>query len=172
MSLSCYYNSRAYRSEWIACNWGKQGSQIRLIRLPSVRAWLGRQGSPVSRKRVQRPMRIMGLRAIYRQPRTCRPAPAHRVYPYLLRNAQITRPNTVWVADITYLPMARRFLYLVAIIDWHSRYLVAWGLSNTLGAGLCTEALTLRRWPRPEVFNTDQGSQFSSRDFPQILQNR
>ena len=86
-------------------------------------------------------MRAMGLRAIYRRPSTSRRSPEHRVYPYLLRNARITRPNQVWAADITYLPMARGFLYLVAVMDWHSRYVVAWRLSNTLEAGFCAEAL-------------------------------
>ena len=86
-----------------------------------MKAWLERQGKQVSRKRVQRLMRVMGLRAIYRRPRTSQPAPEHRVYPYLLRNARVTRPNQVWAADITYLPMARGFLYLVVIMDWHSR---------------------------------------------------
>ena len=137
-----------------------------------MKAWLERQGIPISRKRVQRLMRIMGLRAIYRRPRTSQPAPEHRVYPYLLRNAKITRPNQVWAADITYLPMARGFLYLVAIMDWHSRYVVASRLSNTLDTGFCAEALTeaLARG-RPEVFNTDQGSQFCSREFTQVLED-
>ena len=128
-----------------------------------MKAWLERRGIAVSRKRVQRLMRTMGLRAIYRRPGTSRPAPEHRVYPYLLRNAKVTRTNQVWAADITYLPMARGFLYLVAIMDWHSRYVVAWRLSNTLEAGFCAEALeeALARG-RPEVFNTDQGSQFTS----------
>ena len=111
-----------------------------------MRACLDRQGIPVSRKRVQRLMRVMGLRAIYRRPRTSQPAPEHRVYPYLVRNARVTRPNQVWAADITYLPMARGLLYLAAIMDWHSRYVVAWRLSNTLEAGFCAEALR-RRWP-------------------------
>ena len=135
--------------------------------------WTSTQGIPVSRKRVQRLMRVMGLRAIYRRPRTSQPAPEHRVYPYLLRNASVTRPNQVWAADITYLPMARGFLYLVVVMDWHSRYVVAWRLSNTLEAGFCADALTeaLARG-RPEVFNTDQGSQFSSREFTQVLQDR
>ena len=131
-----------------------------------MRAWLDRQGIPVSRKRVQRLlMRVMGLRAIYRRPRTSQPAPEHRVYPHLERNARVTRPNLVWAADITYLPMARGFLYLAAIMDWHSRYVVAWRLSNTLEAGFCAGALAeaLARG-RPEVFNTGQGSQFSSRE--------
>ena len=95
-----------------------------------MKAWLVRQGCQVSRKRVQRLMRIMGLRAIYRRPRTSRAAPDHRVYPYLLENVKVAEPNQVWAADITYLPMARGFLYLVAIMDWHSRYVVAWRLSR------------------------------------------
>ena len=138
-----------------------------------MKAWLDRQGIPVSRKRVQRLMRVMGLRAIYRRPRTSQPAPEHRVYPYLVRNARVTRPNQVWAADITYLPMARGFLYLAAIMDWHSRYVVAWRLSNTLEAGFCAEALAeALAGGRPEVFNTGQGSQFSSREFTQVLQDR
>ena len=127
---------------------------------------------PVSRKRVQRLMRLMGLRAIYRQPRTSQPAAGRWVYPYLLRDLTITRANQVWAADITYLPMARGFLYLVAIMDWHSRYVVAWRLSNTLETGFCAEALgDALNQGTPEVFNTDQGSQFTSREFTQILQD-
>ncbi len=138
-----------------------------------MKASLDRQGMPVSRKRVQRLMRLMGLRAIYRQPRTSQPAPERRVYPYLLRNLTITRANQVWAADITYLPMARGFLYLVAIMDWHSRYVVAWRLSNTLEAGFCAEALEEALGKgQPEVFNTDQGSQFTSLEFTQVLQDR
>ena len=138
-----------------------------------MKASLDRQGMTVSRKRVQRLMRLMGLRAIYRQPRTSQPAPERRVYPYLLRDLTITRANQVWASDITYLPMARGFLYLVAIMDWHSRYVVAWGLSNTLETGFCAEALTEALGQgRPDVFNTDQGSQFTSREFTQILQDR
>ena len=126
-----------------------------------MKVWLAREGRCVSRKRVQRLMRIMGLQAIYRSPRTSLPAPAHRVYPYLLRNAKITRPNQAWAADITYLPMARGFLYLVAIMDWHSRYVVAWRLSNTLEADCCVDALQeALEQGQPEIFNTDQGSQF------------
>ena len=135
--------------------------------------WLRRESLPVNRKRVQRLMRRMGLNAIYRRPRTSQKAPGQRVYPYLLGQAEITRSNQVWAADITYVPMARGFLYLVAILDWHSRYVVAWRLSNTLEAGFCAEALeeALARG-RPEVFNTGQGSQFSSREFTQVLQDR
>ena len=137
-----------------------------------MRVSLYRQGLPVSRRRVQRLMRIMGLRAIYRQPRTSQPAPERQVYPYLLRDLTITRANQVWSADITYLPMTRGFLYLVAIMDWHSRYVVAWRLSNTLETGFCVEALSEALGQgTPEVFNTDQGSQFTSREFTQILQD-
>ena len=118
-------------------------------------------------------MRVMGLRAIYRRPHTSQPAPGVRVYHYLLGKAEITRPNQVWAADIAYLPMERGFLYLVAVMDWHSRYVVSWHLSNTLEAGFCAEALSeaLDR-ERPEVFNTDQGSQLTSQEFTQVLQDR
>ena len=137
-----------------------------------MKAWLERQGKPVNRKRVRRLMRVMGLRAIYRKPRTSRAAPEQRVYPYLLEKARITRPNQVWAADITYIPMARGFLYLVAIMDWHSRYVVAWRLTNTLEAEFCVDALDEALGQGvPEVFNTDQGSQFTSREFTQILQD-
>ena len=125
----------------------------------------------MSRKRVQRLMRIMGLRAIYRRPGASRPAPERRVYPYLLEKIRVTRPNQAWAADITYLPMARGFLYLVAIMDWHSRYVVAWRLSNTLEADFCVDALREALGQgQPEVFNTDQGSQFTSLEFTQALQ--
>ena len=137
-----------------------------------MKVWLAREGIPVSRKRVQRLMRVMGLRAIYRSPRTSRPAPEHRVYPYLLEKIRVTRPNQAWAADITYLPMARGFLYLVAIMDWHSRYVVAWRLSNTLEADFCVDALKEALGQgRPEVFNTDQGSQFTSLEFTQVLRD-
>ena len=136
-----------------------------------MKVWLGRQGHQMSRKRVQRLMRTMGLTAIYRRPRTSQPAPGHKIYPYLLRRIEITRPNQVWAADITYIPMARGFLYLVAIMDWYSRHVMAWRLSNTLDADFCVEALeeALRK-TKPEVFNTDQGSQFISEAFTGLLE--
>ena len=137
-----------------------------------MKVWLAREGIPVSRKRVQRLMRVMGLRAIYRSPRTSRPASEHRVYPYLLEKIRVTRPNQAWAADITYLPMARGFLYLVAIMDWHSQYVVAWRLSNTLEADFCVDALREALGQgQPEVFNTDQGSQFTSLEFTRVLQD-
>ena len=122
-----------------------------------MRVWLGRQGHTVNRKQVQRLMRTMGLRAIYRRPRTSKPGPGHKVYPYLLSGMEITRPNQVWAADITYIPMAKGFLYLVAIMDWYTRYVLAWRLSNTLDADFCVDVLeeALSKG-KPEVFNTDQ----------------
>jgi putative transposase len=134
-------------------------------------AWLKNQGHQVNRKRIRRLMQVMGLKAIYRRPRTSQPAPGHKIYPYLLSGMRITRPNQTWAADITYIPMARGFLYLVAIIDWYSRYVLSWRLSNTLEAAFCVEALeeALRKG-RPEIFNTDQGAQFTSENFTGLLE--
>jgi putative transposase len=122
------------------------------------------EGQPVNIKRVRRLMRLMGLMPIYRQPRTSIPAKGHRIYPYLLRNVSIERPNQVWCADITYIPLAKGFLYLVAIMDWWSRKVLAWRLSNTMDVQFCIDALdeALGRYGTPEIFNTDQGSQFTS----------
>ena len=132
---------------------------------------LRRQGNCVGRHRVRRLMRLMGLEAIYQAPRTSAPHPAHRVYPYLLKGMAIDRPNQVWCADITYIPVQRGFLYLVAIMDWATRHVLSWRLSNTMDAGFCVEALNeaLARYGRPEIFNTDQGSQFTSFDFTGTL---
>jgi putative transposase len=136
-----------------------------------IAAWLKSKGYSVNRKRVCRLMQIMGLKAIYRHPRTSQPAPGHKIYPYLLKGLQITQPNQVWAADITYIPMARGFLYLVAIIDVYSRYVLSWRLSNTLDADFCTEALEdAFHQGKPEVFNTDQGVQFTSEAFTGLLQ--
>ena len=117
-------------------------------------------------------MRLMGLQAIYRGPRTSDPHPEHRVYPYRLKGMSINRSNQVWCADITYIPVRRGFLYLVAIMDWVSRHVLAWRLSNTLDASFCVEALdeALTRHGQPEVFNTDQGSQFTGVAFTGRLQ--
>ena len=124
---------------------------------------LRREGLRVGRHRVGHLMRLLGLQALYPAPRTSAPHPAHRVYPYLLRDLVIERPDQVWCADITYIPVRRGFLYLVAIMDWASRHVLAWRLSNTLDAGFCVEALddALARHGPPEIFNTDQGSQFT-----------
>ncbi len=128
---------------------------------------LGREGVVVGRHRVRRLMRLMGLSAIYQAPRTSQPHPKHRIYPYLLQGLAIERPNQVWCADITYVPMRRGFLYLVAIMDWATRKVLSWKLSNTLDAGFCVEALddALRRYGKPWIFNTDQGSQFTGGAF-------
>jgi putative transposase len=136
-----------------------------------IAAWLKSQNYSVNRKHVRRLMRVMGLKVIYRRPRTSKPAPGHKIYPYLLGGLKITRPNQVWAADITYIPMSRGFLYLVAIIDWYSRYVLSWRLSNSLDAGFCVEALeeALKKG-RPEIFNTDQGAQFTSEAFTELLE--
>ena len=124
----------------------------------------------VNRKRIQRLMRMMGLEAIYPKRRTTWPGAGHKIYPYLLRNVEITRPNQVWSSDITYLPMRHGFLYLTAVIDWHSRYVLAWRLSNTMDGSFCVEALeSALRNCQPEIFNTDQGSQFTSSAYTERL---
>ena len=132
---------------------------------------LRREGYVVGRKRVRRLMKNMGLSAIYQKPRTTTPHPEHRKWPYLLRDLKIDRPNQVWCADITYIPMRRGFLYLVAIMDWMSRRVLAWRLSNTMDTDFCIEALeeAMTKHGRPEIFNTDQGSQFTSPRFTDIL---
>ena len=134
-------------------------------------ALLRTEGYRVNRKRVQRLMRRMGIAALGPRPRTTKPAPGHKIFPYLLRNLVIERPNHVWAADITYIPIGRGFLYLVAIIDWASRAVLAWRLSNTMDVGFCLAALkeALARFGKPEIFNTDQGSQFTSGEFTGML---
>jgi putative transposase len=133
--------------------------------------YLNGQGYEVNRKRVQRLMRLMGLEAIYPKPRLSRPDDEHEVYPYLLRNVAIVHPDQVWSSDITYIPMSHGFLYLVAVIDWFSRYVLSWQLSNTLDTQFCVDALedALSGSRKPEIFNTDQGSQFTSKTFTDRL---
>lgn len=118
-------------------------------------------------------MRLMGLEAIYLKPKTSRPHPEHKIYPYLLRKLAIDRPNQVWCADITYIPMSRGSMYLVAVMDWHSRKVLSWRLSNTMEADFCVEALqaAIERYGNPEIFNTDQGSQFTSEAFTGVLKD-
>jgi putative transposase len=132
---------------------------------------LRRQGHAVGRKRVRRLMATMGLAPIYQRPRTTAPHPAHRIYPYLLRDLVVDRPNQVWCADITYIPMRRGFLYLVAVMDWSTRRVLSWRLSNTMDVEFCITALeeALARFGRPEIFNSDQGSQFTSPRFTEVL---
>lgn len=136
-----------------------------------LRDLLRNEGQPVGRKRVRRLMRQMGIEALYRKPNTSRRHAAHPIYPYLLRNLHIERPNHVWATDITYIPMRRGFVYLVAIVDWYSRRVLAWRLSNTLTTDFCIEALeeAINRYGSPEIFNTDQGSQFTSAEFTGAL---
>jgi putative transposase len=136
-----------------------------------LRAWLRREGHAVNRKRVQRLMRLMGLEAVYPKPRLSVGGAGHKVYPYLLRGVAIERADQVWSTDITYIPMPSGFMYLTAVIDWYSRYVLSWRLSNTLDVGFCLEALeeALSRGC-PEVFNTDQGVQFTSESFTSRLE--
>ena len=139
----------------------------------SIRDQLQGMGHQVGRQHVHTLMRKMGIAAFYRKPNLSKPHPQHKVYPYLLRGMDITRANQVWAADITYLPMAKGFCYLMAIMDWASRKVLAWRLSNTLDASFCTEALeeAISKYGTPEIFNTDQGSQFTSDAFIGILEN-
>ena len=133
--------------------------------------WLRRQGYDVNRKRVQRLMKLLGLETIYRKPNLSRANAAHRVYPYLLKKMLVDRPNQVWATDITYVPMQGGFAYLCAVIDWHSRYVLAWELSNTLDTAFCVRTVqrALQKHGRPAIFNTDQGAQFTSHEFTRQL---
>lgn len=139
----------------------------------SMRDYLKKQGHTVNRKRVQRLMRLMGLEAIYPRPNTSKPHPEHRIYPYLLRGIDINRSDMVWATDITYIPLNRGFMYLVAIMDWYSRKVLSWRVSNTCDSEFCVSALeeAIAHYGRPEIFNTDQGSQFTSDAFTKVLKS-
>ena len=136
-----------------------------------IRDWLEDEGHQVNRKRVQRLMRTMGLAALYPKRNLSVANQRHKVYPYLLRGLVIDRPNQVWATDVTYIPMARGFVYLVAIMDWYSRRVLSWRVSNTLDTSFCTDALNeaIENYGAPGIFNTDQGSQFTSEDFTGVL---
>ena len=137
---------------------------------PRMTWWLNQQGYGVNRKRVARLMDVMGLQATLPGPHTSRPHPEHTIHPYLLRGMEIRGPNEVWSADITYVPMRRGFLYLVAVMDWFSRYVIAWNVSNSLETAFCVEALKCAlKKGQPGIFNTDQGSQFTSEEFTGTL---
>ena len=140
------------------------GSRKMLIHLRGL-------GYVINRKRVQRLMKLLGLAGMAPGPNTSRPHPEHKVYPYLLRGAQITRPNQVWSTDLTYIRLPRGFVYLVAVIDWYSRRVLSWRLSNTMDSGFCVDCLeeALQNFGKPEIFNTDQGSQFTSEAFTGVL---
>jgi len=167
------------RSSFYYCPTGEDEYNLMLMRLIDeeftrhpfygvrrMKAWLRTQGYWVNRKRVSRLMRLMGLIAIYPKPRLSANGPDHKVYPYLLKGVAVDRPDQAWCADITYIRLAHGFVYLVVVLDWHSRYVLSWGLSTTLDKSFCLEALggALRR-SRPEIFNTDQGPQFTSEEF-------
>lgn len=138
-----------------------------------LRDYLRRQGYKVNRKRVQRLMQRMGLVSIAPKPNTSRPSPSHKVYPYLLKGLAINRSNQVWCSDITYIPLNRGFVFLTVVMDWHSRYVLSWEVSVTLEAHFCISALesALRRYGRPEIFNTDQGSQYTGQSFTGVLKD-
>ena len=140
---------------------------------PRITAWLKRQGYGVNHKRVERLMRLMGLQAIHPRGNTSKKHPDHKIYPYLLRGVTITHSDQVWSGDITYIRMARGFLYLVVVLDWHSRFVLSWRLSNTLDTQFCVDALEAALTiNQPEIFNSDQGSQFTSREFTGLLEER
>jgi putative transposase len=136
-----------------------------------LRGLLAAEGSKLGRRHVTTLMRRMGIETIYRRPNTSKPAPGHRIYPYLLRGLSIDRPNQVWAIDITYIPMARGFVYLAAVMDWFTRRILAWRLSNTMEALFCVDAVeeALAKYGSPQVFNTDQGSQFTGTQFTGLL---
>jgi putative transposase len=136
-----------------------------------LRDLLTQEGVDIGRRHVSTLMKRMGIEPLYRKPNTSKPTPGHKIYPYLLRGMTIDRPNQVWAMDITYVPMARGFVYLAAVVDWFSRRVLSWRVSISLEAAFCVEALeeALARHGRPEIFNTDQGSQFTSRDFTDVL---
>ncbi len=138
-----------------------------------MKGLLRQEGFTAGRMHVATCMKNMGIEALYRRPNTSRPAPGHKIYPYLLRKLAVTRPNQVWAMDITYIPMARGFVYLVAVLDWFSRKVLAWRLSVTLETAPCQEAVAeaVRRFGKPEIMNTDQGSQFTSIDFIKALKD-
>ncbi len=167
---SCYYQPAGETSQNLDLM--KRIDQIHLEQptfgIARVTATLRREGNLVNPKRVRRLMRKMAIEAIYPKPKTSCPNRAHRIYPYLLRDREILRPDEVWSADITYIPMARGFMYLVAVMDWFSRYVLSWAISNTMDVCFCLEALheaLARAVVRAQIFNTDQGSQFTSQDF-------
>lgn len=172
------------RSSWYYEPLGESAENLELMRLideqfmdsptygvRQMARYLRRKGHWVNRKRVWRLMRKMGLMAIYQKPDTSKPHPEHKIYPYLLNGVEITEPNHVWSADVTYIPMRKGFLYLVAIMDWASRKVLSWRLSNSMDTEFCVSALkeALAKYGKPTIFNTDQGSQFTSLSFTQTL---
>ena len=172
------------RSTWYYAPKPESEENLRVMRLldeqytrtpfdgwPRMTAYLRGQGEEINHKRVQRLRQVMGLQAVYPKPRTTVSAPGHQVYPYLLRGLAITHPRQVWSADITYIPMIRGFMYLMAILDWFSRYVIVWRVSNTLDGRFCLDALAdAFQQGRPEIFNTDQGVQFTAQQFTAMVE--
>ena len=138
-----------------------------------LRGLLRQEGFSIGRKRVARLMKRMGVEALYRKPRTTKPAPGHKIYPYLLRHLPVERANQVWAMDITYLPMAKGFVYLAAVVDWHTRRVLSWRLSVTMDTHFCLAAVedAIGKYGKPEIMNTDQGSQFTSKAFTGLIQD-
>ena len=183
ISRQCALLQVARSSVYYACNTGESPENLALMRRidekylvapfygsPRMTWWLNTQGCDVNHKRVERLMQVMGLQATLPGPHTSKPHPEHRIYPYLLRGLEIAAPDEVWCADITYVPMRRGFMYLVAVMDWWSRYVIAWDLANSMESGFCVEALKQAlATAKPGIFNTDQGSQFTSEEFTGTL---
>jgi putative transposase len=169
LARSSYYYEAAVESEenlLLMRQLDEQYTRTPFYGIRRMTAWLRTQGFAVNHKRVERLMQVMGLEAIYPKPRLSQGNPQHQVYPYLLRGVKIERVNQVWSSDITYIRLARGFLYLVAVIDWFSRYVLSWELSNSLDTSFCLSALERAlQIGKPEIFNTDQGSQFTSQEF-------
>jgi putative transposase len=168
-----YYQPRPFSAEdlWLMRQIDEMHLNYPFAGSRMLRDLLSHQGLEVGRRHIRTLMRRMGIEAIYRRPNTSKPAPGHRIYPYLLRGLAITRPNQAWAMDITYIPMARGFVYLAAVVDWFSRRVLAWKLSITMDTSFCLEVLeeALSRNEKPEIFNTDQGSQFTSDAFTRRL---
>ena len=170
---SLYYKTRPESTENLALmrKIDEQFLQTPYYGSRQMMRYLIREGHQIGRHRVRRLMQHMGLEAIYQKPNTSKPHPDHRIYPYLLRNMDITYSNQVWCTDITYIPIKRGFFYLVAIMDWYSRAVLAWDFSNSMDVSFCVNALeqALLKHQHPEIFNSDQGSQFTSNDFTELL---
>ena len=186
ISRQCALLEVARSSVYYTPNAGESPENLALMRLidehylkrpfygaPRITDWLNAHGHGVNHKRVERLMAVMGLQATVPGPHTSRPHPQHKIYPYLLRGVEVTYPNQAWCADITYIPMYKGFMYLVAVMDWYSRYVLGWEISNTLESDFCVETLTKAlNHGAPKIFNTDQGSQFTSDAWIGVLEKR
>lgn len=176
LSRSSYYYSSAGDDEYnlkLMRLLGEQYTKVPFYGVRRLTAWLRAQGYRVNLKRVRVLMRRMGLQAIYPHKRRSFSSPGHKKYPYLLEGIKVEHPDQVWVADITYIRLAHGYVYLVVVMDWYSRYVLSWELSNTLDSRFCLEALSKALWTsRPEIFNTDQGVQFTADGFTELLSGK